>query len=330
MRPTSTGLDLPDAFIERLRLILSPDVFKKTLLEFSQARIVVIRANTLKADANLVREGLAKAGFSLKPVEWYSGAFFVLGSSSRDITETDLYKEGKIYIQNSSSLLPALLLGPLPGEVICDMCAAPGSKTTQIACLMQNKGSILAVDNSKPRFYRLKANLISQGATIVRPLLCDGEAMGRKYPGKFDRILLDGPCSSEGRFSLLESKTFQYWSPKKIKDMVRKQRRLLISAYKALKPGGVLVYSTCTFAPEENEGSLSWLINKVEEAILPEIINLPVKNVMSGLSEWKGKSFHPAVTRAVRILPTDTMEGFFLCKLRKDINKRGQVCEHKS
>ena len=279
-------------------------------------RVIRVLVKRLLRRMNALKE----CRFRYKVISWYPGVFILQGCTASDITETRLYKEGKVYIQSLSSLIPPLLLGPRPGEMICDLCAAPGSKTTQVACTMKNQGTIIAVDNNKKRFYKLRANLSNQGATMVRAYLMDGEAVGRKYPEKFDRILLDAPCSAEGRFRLSDPKTFCYWSPRKIKEIVRKQRRLLIAAFRALKPGGVLVYSTCTFAPEENEGALNWFVEKVEETILPEPIKLPISNITQALSEWKGKSLHASLQHAVRITPSELMEGFFVCRLRKGLN----------
>ncbi|MDD5085463.1 MAG: RsmB/NOP family class I SAM-dependent RNA methyltransferase [Candidatus Omnitrophica bacterium] len=307
----------PPLFTDRVCRIFKPELASEILRHLSEPRVVTIRVNTLKSDAASASEVLKHDGFSLDPVEWYPGAFIVRGSTARQITETTIYKEGKIYIQSLSSLIPALLLDPRPGETVCDLCAAPGSKTTQIACLMKNEGRIIAIDNSKGRFYKLRANLSGQGVKNTETLKIDGEIAGRKYPEFFDRVLLDASCSVEGRFNLGDPKSFHYWSPKKIKDMARKQKRLLISAYRALKPGGVLVYSTCTFAPEENEASLTWLIERTEEAILPEAVLSPVKNVTPGLERWEDKVFHPSLKHALRILPTDTMEGFFVSRLRR-------------
>lgn len=317
MTPQHKTNGFPPLFTDRISRIFVPELASEILRHLSEPRLVTIRVNTLKADAASASEALQRGGFSLEPVEWYPGAFIVRESTARQITETAPYKEGKIYIQSLSSLIPVLLLDPKPGETVCDLCASPGSKTTQIACLMKNEGRIVAIDNSKGRFYKLRANLSGQGVKNTEALKFNGEMAGRKYPEFFDRILLDAPCSVEGRFNLSDPKSFHYWSPGKIKDMARKQKRLLISAYRALKPGGVLVYSTCTFAPEENEAPLSWLIEKAEEAILPEDVEPPVKNVIPGLEKWEGRVFHPSIKHALRILPTDTMEGFFVARLGK-------------
>jgi 16S rRNA (cytosine1407-C5)-methyltransferase len=129
-------------------------------------------------------------------------------------------------------------------------------------------------------------------------------------------VLLDAPCSSEAKFSTLNPKSYAFWSPRKIKESQKLQKRLILSAWESLRPGGRLLYSTCSFAPEENEAVLDFLLKKRGDAeILP--LELPVTNLMKGLEAWEKKRFDPAVTRARRILPTEEMDGFFLALIKK-------------
>jgi 16S rRNA (cytosine1407-C5)-methyltransferase len=145
----------------------------------------------------------------------------------------------------------------------------------------------------------------------------DGAQVWRKTGERFDRVLLDAPCSSEAQFRAAEPETFRFWGLKKIAAMQRKQLTLLYSAVRSLRPGGVLVYSTCSFAPEENEAVVSRLLAKVPGALAVEPIDLPLTRVQPGLREWRGARFHADLGQALRILPDDLMEGFFVCKLRK-------------
>ena len=218
-------------------------------------------------------------------------------------------------------MLPPLVLEPQPGETILDLTAAPGSKTTQMACLMKGEGRIVANDNNRIRFFKLKANVELQGAANVELSLRPGELFGRDFPESFDRILLDAPCSAEGRFNVREPASYKYWKLAKIKEMARKQKNLIISALRSLKAGGALVYSTCTFAPEENEAVLDWVIKKFSDrgkSLGIEKIILPLTNQIAGFVKWEGESFHPAVRDALRILPAPLVEGFFLARIRKE------------
>ncbi|MBI1882794.1 MAG: RsmB/NOP family class I SAM-dependent RNA methyltransferase [Chlamydiae bacterium] len=309
---------LPKIFLERLRKIIPSHKFDAVANTFSLMRPTTFRVNTLKASVEKVREKLRNEGFRLSEVSWYPEAFILQGKGLRELQETEVYKSGEIYVQGLSSMIPPLVLNPQPGEKILDLTAAPGSKTTQMVCLMKGQGRILANDNNKIRFYRLKANLELQGVNeMVEPTLRYGESLGRVYPTSFDRVLVDAPCSAEGRFSAKEPSSYAYWKLNKVHEMERKQRKLLLSGILALKPGGVLVYSTCTFAPEENEGVLNDALEKLGEQIELESISFSLPNLMNGLKTWEEKTFHPSVTRSLRILPNAQMDGFFVAKMRK-------------
>ena len=308
---------LPGIFIERLRKIIPSQKLDSVANTFAGPKPVTFRANLLKSSPAEVRQILGDRGFRLEPAGWYRDAFILRDGRLRELQETEIYKNGLIYVQNLSSMVPVLVLDPRPGETVLDLTAAPGSKTTQIAAFMQGQGKIVANDNNKIRFFKLKANVELQSAVNVQVTLEYGEAFGRKRPGEFDRVLLDAPCSAEGRFDVREPASYRYWKPGKVKEMARKQKKLFYSAVSALKPGGVLVYSTCTFAPEENEAVVDWAIRKFPGALGLEKITLPFPNQMPGLSSWDGEAFDPAVRRSLRILPTGQMEGFFITKLRK-------------
>jgi 16S rRNA (cytosine1407-C5)-methyltransferase len=227
-----------------------------------------------------------------------------------------LFNEGRIYIQGLSSQLAAIILDPRPGETVLDLAAAPGGKTLHIAALMHNEGQLSAVEPVKHRFFKLKANLERGDASMVKTYLRDGREVGNKVPERFDRVLLDAPCSSEARIRSGRPETWAHWSEKKIKEVARKQKRLLISAIRALKPGGTLLYSTCSFAPEENELVIQDALRRYPEMkVIPA--DIPVDNVQQGLSEWAGKSLNPEVKKCTRILPNQHMDGFFLCLLQK-------------
>ena len=308
---------LPELFLERLKRLVPPQKWDETANTFAEAKPTTFRVNTLKASPETLREKLEHQNFRLEKVSWYADAFILRGGRLRELQETEIYQKGEIYVQSLSSMIPPLVLHPQPGETVLDLTAAPGSKTTQIACLMKGEGRIVANDNNRIRFFRLKANVDLQGARNVELSLRHGELFGRDFPESFDRILLDAPCSAEGRFNVREPATYKYWKPAKIKEMARKQKNLIISAVRALKPDGVLIYSTCTFAPEENEGVLNWLVGKFGGAIQIEKISLPMTNQTGGLAKWENETFHPSIRAALRIVPTATMDPFFLAKIRK-------------
>src|SRR3989338_8726846 len=304
----SPASQLPPLFLERLRAIYPGRVAEQLLPTFAAERPTTFRVNTLHADADTVRRALQDAGFQLERVPWSELAFILKNRTRRELTDTAVYRAGHIYVQSLSSMLPPLLLDPQPGETVLDLTAAPGSKTTQMAALMCDQGTIVANDNNKPRFFKLMANVKMQGATCVECTLFHGETIWRRYGETFDRVLVDAPCSAEGRFDAAAPKTFGYWKPRKVHEMARKQKRLLYSGIRALKPGGMLVYSTCTFAPEENEEIVNWALEKFTDAVEPLPCRVPVPNVAAPLTAWEGKPFAPGVRHALRILPTSTME----------------------
>ena len=309
--------ELPKDFLDRLASIIPQEYWLQVRNSFEKIKPVTFRVNRLKAQPESVMNELQGQGFSLQPVAWNQEAFILKQGTQRELQDTPAYREGRIYLQELSSMVPVLLLDPQPGETVLDMAAAPGSKTTQIAALMQNRGKLFANDPSRSRFFKLKANLEAQGVQNAVLSQKPGEKFSRSHPEFFDLILLDTPCSGEGRFHRAEPESFCEWKLSKIKSLVPRQKMLFYSAFQALKPGGVLVYSTCTFAPEENEGILDWALEKFGDRLSIEEIKLPFSNQMSGLAGWKKKIYPPEVRNAVRILPDEMMEGFFVAKIKK-------------
>jgi NOL1/NOP2/sun family putative RNA methylase len=227
---------------------------------------------------------------------------------------------GYYYVQELSSMLPVLALMPKPGELVLDLCASPGSKTTQMSARMENKGTLIANDVDLGRIMILGTNLERCGCMNTIATRHDGVILCEKLIKlgyKFDKILLDVPCSGEGT-TRSSPKTFIMWNPKMIEKMSRIQRKLASSAIPLLKDGGELIYSTCTYAPEENERNVDFLARTFGLKI--EKISLPLKT-RPGITEWQGEKYSEDVKNAARIFPQDNdTEGFFVSKLRKPCN----------
>jgi NOL1/NOP2/sun family putative RNA methylase len=297
---------LPAAFIEALYARFPQAAAERILHGMGQHRCTTFRANTLKAGSADVIRFLGRQHGKYRRPAWYGDAFVLAELDERDVERWDLYADGRIYVQGLSSMVPALALEPRPGDRVLDLAAAPGSKTTQMAALMGDRGAILAVEPNGIRAERLAFNVRRQGCTMVEIRRCRGEKIGADLPGAFDRVLLDAPCSGEGRFTAAEPGSWRSWSPRTVADCARLQRRLLASAVRALKPGGVLVYATCTLNTSENEAVVEGAL-----AALPlEIEAVPVvpPNALPGFG---------GVSRAIRILPDRDYEGFFVCRMRK-------------
>lgn len=309
---------LPEKFIEKLKDIVDQKNVDEILDSFSHKKSSTFRANTLKISAEVLKEKLQQRGIEAEQVSWYKDAFILKNVPQRIITETELYKQGYFYVQSLSSMIPALVLSPKPNEEILDICAAPGSKTTQIAMLMKNKGEIIANDKSHIRNFRLKANIDMQGITITKILQMHGETLWKMFPEFFDKTLVDVPCSMEGRFFMENEKTYKDWTPNKVKVLAGIQKFLLRSAITCTKPGGIIVYSTCTLSPEENEEIIDWILKKERGSIDIEEISLPHENFFKeGLTKYKQKVFDSRILKTKRILPSKLMEGFYVAKFRR-------------
>ncbi len=223
---------------------------------------------------------------------------------------------GAAYPTNPGSVLAARALDVQPGQEVLDLAAAPGGKTLQLAIGMENQGRIAAVEPVKGRFHRMRANLARCGVTCAEFYLADGRTIGRKVPERFDRVLLDSPCSSESRIRLDDPASYRHWSPRKTREMVRKQRGLIRSAYLALKAGGEMMYCTCAFSAEENELVVDYLLRRAPEAELlaPEV---PTRYSLPGLTSWRGKALDTRLSACRRVLPDDLFDGFFIARIRK-------------
>ena len=308
---------LPSQFIERLKRIYKPSVYISVRQSFLQKRFTTFRVNTLLVDEFQVINSLKNQGFKLQKASLPSHFFILQNKSLRDLQETEEYKKGQIYVQGLSSGLAPEVLKPCEEEFVLDLCASPGSKTTQMSALMKGKGKIVAVEKIKPRFYKLLHNLKIQKVTNVEPLLYDGCVIFKKFGEEFDKVLVDAPCSAEARFDVSSPRTFKYWSIRKIKESQHKQKRLIIAGFKVLKKGGVLVYSTCTFAPEENEEVVEYLLSKFPQAHV-EPVSINLSNVYPALNSWENRKFSSQIKGCVRILPDKFFEGFFIAKIRKE------------
>lgn len=309
---------LPEKFLNRVEAIISKEKKESVLTAFTIRKPCTFRANPLKISAVELKRKLSELSIEVTPVRWNSEAFILQNVPQKKLMETHLYKDGFLYIQGLSSMIPALVLDPKPNEKILDIAAAPGSKTTQIAAMMGNTGEILANDKSHIRNYKLKANIELQGVTNTHVTQFPGQIMWKKLPEYFDRSLVDVPCTMEGRFYTEDPKSFRDWSTNKIKYLIEIQKYLLRSAISCTKPGGTIVYSTCTLEPDENEKIIDWMIKKEEGAITIEEIVLPFFSFDRPLMEWNGRPMNNEVRHTARIIPTELYEGFYIAKIKKN------------
>lgn len=288
---------------------------KKFFFDMTGERLPdTFRVNTLQCSPEGAVALLEYQGFQLEPLKLFPGCYRPK-YEPLPIGRSLAFLLGHIYVQEIASMLPPLVLDPKPGEKVLDMTAAPGSKTTQMAAMMGNRGAIVANDVPLKRIKALSYNLDRLGVINTVVIRLRGEQLGKRYFETFDKVLLDPPCSALGTLHK-SPEVLRWWTPRRTQKLVTIQRQLLISAIKAVKPEGSIVYSTCTLTPQENEGVISSVLEKYPVQLEP--INLPSLRVRPGLTEFSSQHFSPELRKAIRLYPFDNnTEGFFIAKLRK-------------
>ena len=308
-------------FLEKMKKLLNQDDFKKYEKIIQEPLLNSIRCNTLKISPEQLKKKLEEKGWKIiQPWKEHQEVMIVEnellpGKLGRSIE----HLLGYYYIQELASMLPPIALAPKPHELILDLCASPGSKTSQIASQMENKGTIIANDISIERIKILASNLERCGVTNTILTRDDGIRLCEKLnlEGlKFDKILLDAPCSGEGTMRS-SPKTCLMWNPNTIKSLSKLQKKLFEKAFEILKKDGEIVYSTCTHAPEENEEVIDFALKEFKDQIEIEKINLPVK-CREGVVKWEDKNYNNELKKSCRIYPQDNnTEGFFITKFKK-------------
>ena len=304
-------IEFKERFVERYSKLTDWESFKESSLSFLRRSI---RVNTLKISIEKTKKRLESKKWLLKQIPWCKEGFWVTHKEGRrDIGNTLEHSLGYIYVQEAASMIPPIVLDPKPNDIVLDMCAAPGSKTTQIAQYMQNKGILVANDYKGMRIAPLGINLQRAGITNAIITLMEGRFF-KNF--QFDKILVDAPCSGTGtiRKSL---KTLRIWNPDMVKRLAGTQRQLISVAFNNLKLGGTLVYSTCSCEPEENEGVVDFLLQKYTNAKL-QGINIKGLKLSNPILEFDGNSYSSEIKKCLRIWPQDNdTEGFFVANIKK-------------
>lgn len=301
-------MELSVKFLEKMKNILGDeyDAFIKT---YEENRKAALRINTLKGNSEKLFSVL---GETLSAVPWTSDGYFY--PDTMQPGKSPLHEAGAYYIQEPSAMLPAELLKAQPGECILDLCAAPGGKTTKIAADMKGEGLLVANEIHPKRAAILSSNVERMGIKNAVVTNESSDRLLKKFPEFFDRILVDAPCSGEGMFRKDEEARAQWNEENVIKCAVR-QKEILDNAAAMLRPGGKLVYSTCTFSPEENEKMIVDFLNDHSEFSVEKIDTPPC--ISNGRPELAGNDERAAFT--FRIWPHLTEgEGHFAAVLKKD------------
>ncbi len=274
------------------------------------------RVNTLKLPEETIIGFLEERGWKVERLPWARHGYRAVSCEREDPGATIPHLLGLIYIQGPMSMVPVEALDPRPGEKVLDMCAAPGSKSTQIAQLMENKGVLVANDASTERIKPLISNLQRWGALNCVVTLKDGRYFGRRMRETFDRVLCDVPCSSLGIVmkDWAAAREYSFGITERVRAL---QLSLLLSAYDATVPGGKIVYSTCTIHPLENEWVVTELLRRREDA---RVLRFELEGLRTRrpLEEWKGIRFDPEVSKCFKCYPYDNgAEGFFVALISK-------------
>jgi NOL1/NOP2/sun family putative RNA methylase len=266
-----------------------------------------VRVNSIKADDDRVRRAFDEEGVAYEPVAWHDGLLTLDGKAGR----TWPYFLGWVHGQEVVSALPATVLAPQPGDRVWDACAAPGSKTTQLAALMDDRGTLVGNDNSLGRISALRHNAERLGVTNLVVTNQDARNFSTKPLAfdEFDRAIVDAPCSCEGTCRKNPT-ALEEWTLDHVHQVAGVQKGILRRAVQATRAGGTVVYSTCTFAPEENEAVLDHVL-AAEACRLVDFD--PAMETSPGVTEWEGETYHPSVERARRVYPHQNDTGGFFC-----------------
>ncbi len=284
-------------------------------LEFIKAEPTqYIRVNPLKTSREELTK-LLKTNYSIETKEVRSIPSALKIISGNDVvSKTIEHIIGLYYMQGLSSMIPPLVLNPAPHDVVLDLCSAPGSKTTELCELMQNKGTVVANEISLNRVKMLVYNIDRMNITNAGVLHYKGEWLSKIYTGYFDKILVDAPCSGLGIIQK-KGEVSDWWSLERAGMLGELQLKLLVGAIKMAKVGGEIVYSTCTLTPEENELVIENILKKYPVEV--EEMELPVPS-RAGFTSYNGKQLNPSLEKAKRILPWEAdSDGFFIIKLKK-------------
>ena len=319
-------MNLPIEFETRIKELLGKE-FDEYIKSFDREAYNGIRINTLKiSPENFERV----SPFPIERIPWVSNGYYYKGESQP--AKHPYYYAGLYYIQEPSAMIPASLLPIEAGDKVLDLCAAPGGKSTELGARLQGEGLLVSNDISNSRAKALLKNIELHGIKNALVLSESPDKLERYYPEYFDKILIDAPCSGEGMFRKNPS-MMKDWEDKGVGHYENLQKEIVFHGAKMLKPGGYMLYSTCTFSPEENEGVISYLLDEFPDLSLVDPLfheNIHNKSRLSydgferGRPEWADG--REELSKCVRLWPHKVKgEGHFIALLKKD---NRQVSSH--
>lgn len=296
---------IPEFLLKKLENQYDKNAVDRILEGYKAKRKVTLRINTIKTSIQNIKSELEKSNIKYEDVSWSKDALILSNADESKIQNLDIYKNGEIYLQSLSSMLPPIILEPKEGEDILDMTAAPGGKTTQMAAISNNKAHITACEMNNIRIEKLKYNVKMQGASCVYIMQKDARQIDDFF--SFDKILLDAPCSGSGTLNFEDKNIEKYFTEKLIEKSVKAQKTLIKKAIKILKKESTMVYSTCSILNTENEE----IVKKILEETNSEIVPI----------DFEGKENIPALPVSINgtlcVCPSELYEGFFVAKIKK-------------
>lgn len=309
---------MQDLLIKKLSEIYDEDQIKNIIHGLHEYRYTTFRINTLKSNDKMVLDVLNCSGIPYTKINLFDNSYIISDNNNENIQpmklkleSLDIYKNGHIYVQSLSSMIPPYIIDPNVNENILDMCAAPGGKTTLIQMISNNKSNLTAVELHKDRFERLKYNVNIQKANayIININACDLSDELR-----FDKILLDAPCSGSGIIDLNDEEYKKRFTAQLIDKCVKTQKKLISKASKLVRDGGIIVYSTCSLLKDENEDMVNFALNcglDIDYDYLKNVIQTFNLSSYDNIVIPKDLSF-------IKIFPNELFEGFFVTRFIKN------------
>ena len=303
------SMQLPSLFLQRMQRLLG-DEYADFVAAYDNPSRAGLRVNSLKISSEQFR---ALAPFDLQSIPGIANAFLIADDERPG--KHPYHAAGLYYLQEPSAMVVAAMLAPQPGERVLDLSAAPGGKATHLAALMQNQGVLVANEIHPTRVWNLAENLERCGVRNVIVTNETPDRLAKVFPGFFDRVLVDAPCSGEGMFRKSEAARNE-WSPALVEGCATRQTVILDHAARMVREGGWLAYSTCTFAPEENEGTIARFLSAHPEF---ELVELPhLEGFSTGRPDWIENN-NLRLARAIRLFPhRGTWEGHFVTVMRRN------------
>ena len=302
---------LPEFFLTQLTEDYSPEDAERIIAGVATRRKTTLRANASLSTRDEVAAVLDEAGIAYAFVPWYADGFILDTATPRDLWELPAYEDGKLYLQSLSSMIPALVMQPSAGDEICDMCAAPGGKTTQMSAMGGKGCYITACEMNLPRAEKLEYNLAKQGSRGVNVMKIDARNLDSFL--MFGKVLLDAPCSGSGTIYAADPKLTKRLNPGLLTKCRKQQGKLLAKALQVVKPGGTLVYSTCSVLKSENEDQVNAALSKLGR----RAVNYRIESIEIAGGE-DIPTLPSTIDGALTVCPTELYEGFFACKIVRE------------